>query len=357
MIDRTRLEQLLGSLIRTRGTALHLFPGRSPFMRLKGRIVEASEDALEAQVIQDLARELLFDDHRNALERGEPVEVLYTTENGERFRVLVTRVVGGMALTFLAVASETPDFASAGLPEILGELSGFRRGLVLLSGGFGSGKPATLAALVDRINRTRPVHVVTIERRIDFVHMADCAVVHQRQLGSHVSTIAEGIRQAFVQGADVIAIGELEDLDGLHAVLEAVERGLLVMATVDTRSVVAAIGGLERLAAPEDRPALRRRIAGAFLAGVGQTLLPARHGDGQVPAFEILVRNESATRAIRDGDARALLDVMERGRGLGLRSRDQSLRELVEWRLIRPEDAAAHAVDREWVLSGPRSRD
>jgi twitching motility protein PilT len=350
-IDRGRLEELLSGLCRAGGMALHLRPGRPPWIRLEGKLVDVGGDPISVPDLDDLLREFLFADHRLRLDRGEEVEVLFASQGGDRFRTAVLPTEDGTHLVFRRVPDRPPTFAEAGLPEMLVTVADLGTGLCVMTGFHGSGKRSTLAAIVDRINAERPVHLVSIERHIEFVHRAQRALVHQRELGTHVASVAEGIRQAQEQGADVLAVGDLESAADLDAVLGAVERGMLVLCSFEASCVVGAVADLQRLVPADERPRLRHRLAAALRVIVAQTLVRRRHGRGRVPLLEILVRDEAVVRAIRRGRQDLLPELMMRGRGLGMQTVDMALRALLEQHQISADEAAWHASDRDWVLA------
>lgn len=350
-MDKTQLEELLGGLVRSGAAALHLTPGRTPWVRLEGRVVPVAAEPLAPEELDDLLREFLFADHCARIARGEEVEILFNTTSGERFRTTVMPTRDGTSAVFRRVPDRIPDFQSSGLPELLGAFSSFPNGLVLVTGFHGSGKRTTLASMVDRINSERAVHVVTLERQIEFVHTSRSAVVHQREIGTHVASVTDGLGQAEQLGADVVVVSDLDSAESLNAVLDAVERGMLVFAGFEASCVVGAVADLPRLVDADDRPLVRRRLAASIRAIVSQTLVRRRHGLGRIPLLEILLRSAGVCRAIRRGRHTELPELMLRGRGLGMQTSDMALRALLQRHQISAEEAAWHAADRDWVLS------
>jgi Tfp pilus assembly pilus retraction ATPase PilT len=195
---------------------------------------------------------------------------------------------------------------------------------------------------------------VTLEDPIEFVHQNRQGVVHQREIGVHVDSMARGVRDALRAGADTIVIGELRDYATLLAVLDAVERGCLVLTTTNSSSVVTALSDLFSFAPVEDLTLLRARVASALRVLIGQTLLRRSHGSGKVPLLEILINNPSVARILRAGDLRELPAAMERHRGLGMQTIDVALRQLLNRNLITVDEALYHAADRSWLAGrGP----
>ena len=255
-MDRAQLEDLLTHVVRSGGSSLHLMPSHSPFVRIGDEVMSADAEPTSAQVLSDLLRDFLFEDHKEQLRRGEEVEVVYTSATGDRFRTTVMRQCRGLAAVFRKMPDLVPDFETLGLPPVLGGLTGFRRGLVILTGFFGAGKTTTLASLVDRLNSEGAHHIETVESPIEFLHVSQKSLIHQREVGTHVATPALGVADAQRQGAEIIVVDGLRDLDTVLAIFEAVERGAFVIATMDSGSVVSAIADLARTLPVDDRPML-----------------------------------------------------------------------------------------------------
>jgi twitching motility protein PilT len=353
-MDRTHLEELLASLVRSGGSSLYLIAGQPPCLRMHGRLVRAEGERLTAQVLQELTREFLFADHRQRLERGEEVEILYCSSQGVRFRTSVARQNAGLSLVFRSVPDRVPTLESLALPEQVAGFLEFRRGLVLVTGFVGSGRSTTLASMVDHINDRRAVHVVTLENPIEFIHTHRRALIHQRQIGTHVDSIARGARDAIAQGADVLCVNEIRTPEDLDAVLEASERGLLVLATWHGSSIVGGLADLMQSVPAEDVVRTRRRLAASLRAMMSQSLLTRRHDQGRVPLVEILIRSDAVARTIRAGDFDDLRELMARGRGLGMQTVDAALRQLLNANHISLEEAQYHAEERDWLTARTR---
>ncbi len=350
-MDRTQLEELLAVLVRSGGTTLHLMANHPPCLRINGALVAADEVPITSQIVEDLARDFLFEEHRLQLDGGQEIELSYSAQSGARFRTTVIPQVTGLSMVFRRLPEKVPTFEELELPELLSSFVSFRTGFVVITGFFGSGKNTTLAAMVDRVNRERPVNIVTLEDPIEYIHQPASALVHQRELGTHVGTVSEGIAHATRQGAEVIAASEIRDCDGLLAALDAAERGRLVLATFTASCVVGAVADLMRMVPSEIRNRVRYRVARSLRAMISQSLIRRRHAHGRVPLLEILVKNEAVAKAIQRGRLDMLPEIMARSRGLGMQTTDIALRILLQRHLISIEEAAYHAVDREWVCA------
>ena len=351
-MDRAQLEDLLSSVVRANAESLHLMPDQSPFMRVDGTLVVIKTGPISAQVVHDMMRDFLFEDHRARLSQGAEVEILYSTASGQRFRTMVSRQRRGLNVVFRRMSNEIPTFEELGLPPVLGGMTSFRRGIVFLAGFVGSGTSTTLASLVDTLNRVGASHIATVEESIEYFHQPKQSLVHQCEVDSHTASMAQGIRDAYRLGAEILAIDGLRDYESLCAALEAVERGLLVFATFRSSSVVGALRDIVRLAPVDERAMLQFRLAKLTRGVTAQSLMDhATEAGRRVPVFEVLIRTRSIAKAIRDGRFDDLNGLTVKGRGLGMQTSDLALRQLLAAGSISVGDASLHATDREWVTS------
>ena len=350
-MDAKELERMLASMTRAGASSLHLLPGHPPCVRVQRRFVQSEQAVVEPAEIEALLGDLLFEDHRERLAKHGQVDVLYYARCGQRFRATVLRQENGMAMLMRPIPEAPPQLRDLQLPPQVNQFVELQSGLVLVAGSFGSGKSATLAALVDAFNQSTSRHVVTVEEPIEFLHPQGRALLHQREVGSHVVDAATGVRQALRMGAEVVFVSEIHDAATLYAVLDAAESGCLVFAGFDASSVVSACTEIEKLAPQDQRERLRARFAVAVRAVTSQTLLLCAHQQGRVPMVEVLIDNSAVREALRDGRAEELPAIMHRCRGLGMQTVDAALRGLLARHLVTPEEALQHAVHRDQVLA------
>ncbi len=355
-MDTQRLETLLAAMTRVGASALHLVPGRSPALRVQRRFVAGDEMPVQATDIDELTRDMLFSDHRDRLEHSGHVEVLYVARSGKRYRATVADIGGAGSLVLRPLPEGTPKLDNLELPEQVGSFARGRSGFVPVAGFFGSGKSTTLAALVGVLNQDPTRHIVTIEDTIEFVHENGAALLHQREVGTHVATAAAGIQQAVATGVDAIVVGEIRDGETLDAAITAAESGCLVFGGVEAGSIVGALTELSLMVPVEERPRLRVRLSRVLRGALAQSLLQRSHRAGRVAVVEILVANPAARAAIRNGNLQDLHAIMQRCRGLGMQTSDIALRALLARHLVTQEEALLHATDRDEVLArGPMS--
>lgn len=350
-MEREQLEDLLQSMVRANATTMHIMAGSRPCMRIKDRLVRGQQEPLLPGALEDLAADFLVEAHRHQLWRGREVELLFQSKSGERFRTTVMRQADGLSMVFRRIPQSVPSFDQLGLPDVLNGFVGFRSGLVLVSGFVRSGKSTTMAAMVDRLNKETASNVVTIEEPIEYIFEPAASLVHQREVGFHVHSFAEGVRQAVKLSADVVMLGEVQDHETLLEALSAVENGCLVMATMDASSVTGALETLVSRCPPENVDRTLRRLAAALRVLMSQALLSRAHGKGRVPCLEILINNQAVAEAIQTNRFNRLPEIMKRSRGLGMQTIDMGLKALLGKNMITTEEAVYHATDRDYMYA------
>ena len=350
-MDTKRLESLLAAMTRVGASALHLVPGRAPALRVQRRFVGGDETPVSAVDIEELTRDMMFADHRQQLALCGHVEVLYVARSGRRYRATIAEAFGHSSVVLRPVPEAPPELATLELPEQVAAFARCRSGLVLVAGFFGAGKSTTIAAMVESMAQDPSRQIVTIEPSIQFVHRCAAAMLHQREVGTHVASAADGVRQAMATGAEVVVVTELSDQATVEAALAAAESGCLVLAGVEAGSIVGALTELVALAPLEERARQRTRLARVLRAAMAQSLLHRSHRAGRVPVVEVLVGSGAVRAAVRKGNLQDLPAIMQRCRSLGMQTTDVSLRSLLSRHLVTQEEALLHALDRDEVLA------
>jgi len=350
-MDINRLDTLLVAIKRLGATALHLVPGRTPALRVQRCFVAGDDQPVKPGDIEELTRDLLFSDHRELLDRRGYVEILYASRAGGRYRATVSRSNGKTSIVLCPVPTEAPKLASLDLPEQISAFTRLRQGFVAIGGFFGAGKSTTLSAIIDACSGDADRHIVSIEDSIQVVHQNDASLLHQREVGRHCVSSADGVRQAVAFGADVICVSEIRDLETLDAVLTASESGCLVFAGVEAGSVLGVIVEMTSLAAVEERPRMRTRLSRSLRGVTAQSLLNRSHHAGRVPVVEVLVASPAVREAVRKGRLEGLAEIMRRCRGLGMQTTDVALRSLLSQHLVSEEEVLLHASNRDAVLA------
>ena len=337
-------EQLLDALWQRRGSDLMVTPGAEPWMRVDGVLTRIEGwPTLTAGHTETLLRSMLTE--RQAADfaaRGE-VDFSFSWQDRARFRVNGFRQRGSVAVALRLIPYELPDLADLGVPEVVQRFTGLPQGLVLVTGPTGSGKSTTLAALLDRVNRTRPCHILTIEDPIEYVHRHRLAAVNQREVGTDTETFAVALRSALREDPDVLLVGEMRDLETIQTALTIAETGHLVFATLHTNDTSQALDRIVDVFPAEQQAQIRVQLASALTGIVSQRLVP-RIGGGRAAAYEVLVATSAVRNMIREGKTRQLRNTLATGSREGMQTLEQSLTALVSAGLVAHETAAAASL-------------
>jgi twitching motility protein PilT len=326
---------------------LHLTEGHRPRWRLDGRLVEIADAGIPGADAVRAALEPALDERRRAEFRDHlDVDFGYSVAGVARLRVNMFRENHGVSAAMRLISNRILSFEQLGLPMDLARFCEQPKGLVLVTGPTGSGKSTTLAAMIDHINRTRPVHVLTIEDPIEFVHANQAALVTQREIGSHAAGFARALRAALREDPDVILLGEMRDPETVQLAIEASNTGHLVFSTLHTSSAATTVDRIVDLFEPSRQEQIRSSLAESLVGVVSQTLC-RRVGGGRVAALEVLVVNHAIANLIREGKTSQLVTAMQTSRQEGNRLMSGELATLVKSGVVTREEALSHSDDRK----------
>ncbi|MGC4122544.1 MAG: PilT/PilU family type 4a pilus ATPase [Myxococcales bacterium] len=356
------LEQLLGllSLGAKKGASdIHLEAGYPPWYRINGELFAAKLDKLTSEDTALLARHVLGESSPFLAGAVRDVDRGFGIQGVSRFRASFLRQRGSVGVVLRVIPFEIPSLGDLHLPAVLQQIAGARHGLVLVTGATGAGKTTTIAALLNHINLSDRLHIVTIEDPVEYVFHPEKSVVIQREVGSDTASFEEALRAAMRQDPDVLMVGEMRDRETAETCLKAAETGHLVISSLHTTDATRTVGRLVGMFSPEEQREVRNRLADHLKAVVSQRLVMRQDGAGQLPAVEVLLATRSVQEAVRDpAKTDELFNLMERGRDeLGMQTFDQHLVELCRSRLISPETAKHFAtrraeVERTLMLGG-----
>ena len=305
---------------------LHLSAQARPFVRRHGQIHYLTEQPLPADVAEAANLTLLDEDQFKTLQETSDLELALAFGHDQRFRACITIHKWGVAGSYRIVPPQARPLDALGYSdlEVLRRLLAFHNGLILVTGPVNSGKTATLAALADEVNRTRSDHIITVEDPIEYVLPSDQCIVTQRQVGDHTATFSTALRAALRQDPDVIAIGELRDLETINIAITAAETGHLVLGTMHTADAASTLSRLLDVFPPSQQAQIRAMVSESLRGILCQRLLPAVDG-GNVLAAEILVANLAVGNLIRENKLQNLASVMETGVRDGMVTMDSSV--------------------------------
>ena len=334
------IDEMLGRMVEQDASDLHLAVGSPPVIRVNGRLERIPElDKLEPEEIRTLIYGILSTEQQKLLETRRQLDFSYAVPGIARFRVNAYFQRSSLGAAFRLIPARIRGLEELNMPEELYDLCDKPRGLVLVTGPTGSGKSTTLAALIDRINKTRHDHILTIEDPIEFLHWHQGCIVNQREIGSDATTFAEGLRSALRQDPDVILVGEMRDLETIATALTAAETGHLVFATLHTQSAPQTIDRVIDVFPAEQQGQVRVQLAATLQGVVTQNLVPTADGRGRVAALEILLPDDAVRNLIRQAKIEQIYSVMQTNTLRGMQTMEQSLADLALRRFITAEAA------------------
>jgi twitching motility protein PilT len=333
------LEQWLSAVASMEGSDLHIKVGSPPRIRVQGRLRPLERPPLSPDEAEALADAIIPSGRRERFdERGE-TDFAHSVPGLGRFRVNAFRQRGSASMVFRLLRIGGPSLEEVGLPEVVRALADEPRGLVLVTGPTGSGKTTTLAAMIEHINATRPVHIVTIEDPIEVLHPDKVSSINQREVGQDTESFLSAIRAAMRQDPDVILIGEMRDSETVQSALQAAETGHLVLSTLHTVDATETVNRVVDFFPPTQQNQVRVTLAGALRGIVSQRLVPAAAG-GRVPAVEVLVNTGRVAERILDpAETSEINEVIEQGGYYGMQTFDQALLRLVREGIVSVQDA------------------
>jgi twitching motility protein PilT len=318
---------------------IHFAIGLPPLLRIDGELAPAGHVPLEEEEMKSMLVELMDDTHRQHFKKRGAVDISYSVQHLGRFRINVLSQRSGPAAVCRVIPDNIVPLEKLGLPAMVSSLADLPAGLVLITGGCGTGKSSTLAAIVDAINRRRKVTVMTLENPIEFVHESAEALVIQREVGVHCHSFAEGLRSALRQDPDVLVVTEMNDEETIRLALEASETGHLVLATLHTRGAAQAIDRILDAFPQSAHGQVRVTLAEHLRCVLYQELVRAADGRGRRAAVEILVNNPAVAQHIREGRTFQIPSVMATGRRFGMQLMDHALLALVRAEEVDPTEA------------------
>ena len=345
------LNQLLELVLDSGSSDLHLTAGSPPLMRLNGEILPiAGYERLMPGTLRTLIYGILTGRQREELEERRELDCSHPVAGRGRFRVNVYYQRGSVGAVLRAIPEHIMSLEELGMPPMVGEFARMSRGLVLVTGATGQGKSTTLASLIDLINRTRAVHVMTVEDPIEYMHRHKTAVVNQREVGTDTLSFASALKHALRQDPDVILVGELRDLETIATALTAAETGHLVFGTLHTQDAPGTVQRIIDVFPSHQQQQVRVQLAGSIQGVVCQQLLPSLAGKGRVAAVEVLVATPAVRNLIREGKVHQIRTAMQAGGKYGMHTMEQSLAHLVRAGQISVAAATERTANAEELL-------
>jgi twitching motility protein PilT len=305
-------------------------------------------NALSPVEIKQLCYSVLTDQQKMRFEEHLELDFSFGVRGLSRFRGNLFMQRGSCGGAFRTIPFQIRPFSELGLPQVLEDLCNKPRGLVLVTGPTGSGKSTTLAAMIDKINRERHEHIVTIEDPIEYLHAHKSCLINQREVGTDTTSFKQALKHILRQDPDVVLIGEMRDLETIEAAMVTAETGHLVFATLHTNSAAQTINRIIDVFPANQQSQIRAQLSFVLEGVVAQSLVPKADGNGRVPAMEIMIPNAAIRNLIREDKIHQIYSSMQIGQGKsGMQTLNQCLASLFLRRLISLEEAVAHSADPE----------
>src|SRR5256884_3908669 len=335
------LSELLHRLSELGGSDLHVTTGTPPLVRVHGEIRPLDGyHPLTSSETKQLAYSVLTDAQKHRFEENLELDFSFGVKGLSRFRANIFNQRGAVGAVFRAIPYEIKSFEELGLPQVVKELCNKPRGLVLVTGPTGSGKSTTLAAVIDKINKERHEHILTIEDPIEFLHNHKSCLVNQREVNADTHGFAEALRTALRQDPDIVLVGEMRDLETIESALRIAETGHLTLATLHTNSAASTINRIIDVFPSEQQSQIRAQLSLVLEGILCQALLPRAGGSGRAMALEILVPNTAIRNLIREDKVHQIYSMMQTGQDkYGMQTFNQSLATLYHKRQITLDTA------------------
>lgn len=326
---------------------IHLAVGVPPMLRMNGDLMPIKFRDLSDTELESYITEIMTDSQKEQFYSGVDIDFSYVGENGGRFRVNMFRKVTGVGAVFRYIPNEVPTLENLGVPKALFDFCDYHQGMVLVTGSTGTGKSTTLAAMINHLNHTRQVNIISLEDPIEFVHPSKNCQVIQRELGTHVDSFADGVRAAMREDPDVILVGELRDAETISMAMTAAETGHLVLGTLHTTSAVKSIDRIIDSLPGDLREQTKSFLSQSLKAVVTQILVKTPDGRGRKALMEILVNNRAISKMIMTDQSHQIPAQLQTGRNVGMQLMDQTIMEAIEANEVDPDDAVRYALDKK----------
>jgi len=336
------LRQLLEEMVKADASDLHLTVGAPPVIRVDGKLLRMDHDPLTPEITKKLAYSIMSEKQRLKFENYSELDLSFGIENMSRFRGNVFVQRGNVAVALRRIPYEVMSFEELGLPKVIADFAKLQRGLILVTGPTGSGKSTTLAAIIDKINRERQCHIITVEDPIEYLHRHQQSIINQREVHSDTDSFASALKYALREDPDVVLIGEMRDLETIESALTISETGHLVFATLHTNSTAESINRIIDAFPTNQQSQVRVSLSFCLQAVVSQCLLP-KIPSGRLMGLEIMAVTPAIRALIRDDKVHQIYSMIQSGQKYGMKTMNQSLAEHYNTGKISINDAMSYS--------------
>src|SRR5438876_3542443 len=315
-------------------------------LRMHGDLLPIKFRELRAAELDGYISEILTRSQNEHFAKGNDLDFSYVSGEGGRFRVNVYRKDTGIGATFRSIPQEVPTLEKLALPPIVTKLCDFHQGMVLVTGSTGTGKSTTLAAMIDHLNQTRRLNIISLEDPIEFVHASKQSQVIQRELGTHLPSFAEGVRAAMREDPDVILVGEMRDAETISMAMTAAETGHLVLGTLHTTSATKTIDRIVDALPTEEREQTKSFLANSLIAVITQVLVKSPDQRARRAVCEVMVLTKAIGKLIMTDQTHQIPSQLQMGKDYGMQLMDQALLAAITAKEVDPEHAYTYASDK-----------
>jgi len=345
----TYLKKLLDIAVQEEASDLDISVGHAPNIRITGQLVPLSQEpVILAKDSEGIAFAILSEIQRKKLLAEKEIDFSYQHEDKGRFRVNIFFQRGSISLALRFIPSKIRTLEELSLPPILHDFTSRPQGLILVTGATSQGKSTTLAAMIDEINHTRSVHIITVEDPIEYTYPIDRAIVEQREVAIDTLTFDNALRASLRQNPDVIMVGEMRDLETIATTITAAETGHLVFATLHTNSAAQTIHRIVDVFPAEQQGQIRFQLSSSLLGIISQRLIPRIKG-GFIPVCEVLICNNAVSNLIRENKIHEIPAVIETSAKEGMISLNRAMVDLVRKKEISLKNAMDYATDSDEI--------
>ena len=339
------IKKLLDIVVKEEASDLDISVGHVPNIRITGQLVPLSqEQIILAKDSEGLAFSILSEVQRKKFLEEKEIDFAYQHEDKGRFRVNIFFQRGSISLALRFIPSKIRTIEELNLPPILHDFISRPQGLILVTGATSQGKSTTLAAMVDEINHTRAVHIITVEDPIEYTYPVDRAIIDQREVEIDTLNFNNALRATLRQNPDVIMVGEMRDLETIATTITAAETGHLVFATLHTNSAAQTIHRIVDVFSAEQQEQIRFQLSSSLLGIISQRLIPRIRG-GFIPVCEVLICNTAVSNLIRENKIHEIPAVIETSAKEGMISLNRAMVDLVRKKEISLKNAMDYALD------------
>lgn len=340
--NQAQFKELLTTALRGGASDIHLSVGTLPIMRINGALQIISENiVITTEFVEELAGHLADLDEKE-LKKGDQLFFAVNLDTSLRAKITIFYQKGLPAITLRFIAQNIQTLEQLKLPATIEGFTNRKNGLVIITGSYGSGKTATMAALIQNINSKHKRYIVTLEKPIEYMYTSQLSVIEQREVGKDTESFEKALGYLQHEDVDVVAVSSLSSEESIEKILELARGNSLVLLSFESSSVVSALEKILNMVSPDKKKYIGNILAEVFAGGVASKLIP-KIGGGLIPAIELLISNEPTKAAIEKSDYASIMNLQSTGGGDGALTFDRSLIELVQRHLITQQDALLYA--------------